>query len=96
MAKGYVIVRMTVLDPEGYKTYVAGATAAIKQYGGRPLVRGGKFEICEGEARARNVVIEFDSFDQAKTYYYSPEYQAALKHRLGISIGDIVVVEGAE
>jgi uncharacterized protein (DUF1330 family) len=96
MPKGYVIVRMSVLDPEGYKVYAAAASEAIRKHGGRPLVRGGKMEIMEGEARARNVVIEFDSFDQAKAYYQSTEYQAALKHRLGISVGDVVVVEGVE
>lgn len=95
MPKGYVIGRITVLDEAGYKLYVEAATAAIKAYGGRPVIRGGKFEILEGEARARNVVIEFDSYERARDYYYSPEYTAARKLRMGISIGDLVVVEGA-
>jgi uncharacterized protein (DUF1330 family) len=96
MAKGYVIGRLTVLDPEGYKAYAAAASEAIKAHGGRPIVRGGRSEILEGEGRTRNVVIEFDSYDKAKAYYHSPEYQAALKKRLGISVGDLVVVEGVE
>jgi uncharacterized protein (DUF1330 family) len=96
MAKGYVIGRLTVLDPEGYKAYAAKASEAMRVHGGRPLVRGGRAETLEGEARTRNVVIEFDSFEAARAYYHSPEYQAALKLRLGISIGDLVAVEGAE
>lgn len=95
MAKGYVIARISVLDPEVYKTYVEAASVAIKEYEGKPLVRGGRMEILEGEARARNVVVEFESFEKAREYYYSPEYQFALKKRLGISVADIVVVEGA-
>ena len=94
MPKGYVVARISVVDPDGYKDYVAAASEAIKKYGGKPLVRGGRLEILEGEARARNVVIEFESFDQAKTYYYSEEYQAAIKHRLGRGVADIVLVEG--
>jgi uncharacterized protein (DUF1330 family) len=94
MAKGYVIARISVLDPEGYQAYVAKASEAIKICGGTPLVRGGKCEIVEGEGRMRNVVIEFESFEKAKAYYHSPEYFAARKLRMGISIGDIVVVEG--
>jgi uncharacterized protein (DUF1330 family) len=94
MPKGYVVARISVVDPEGYKAYVAAASEAIKKYGGKPLVRGGRSEILEGEARARNVIIEFESFDQAKAYYYSDEYQAAIKHRLSRGIADIVVVEG--
>ncbi len=95
MAKGYIVGNLTVLDPEGYKAYAAAASAAIKLYGGTPLVRGGKCEIVEGEARMRQVVIEFESFEQAKTYFYSPEYQAARRLRFSISVGDLVVVEGA-
>jgi len=95
MAKGYVVGNLTVLDVEGYKPYAAAATAAQKQYGGTALVRGGRCEIVEGEARMRQVVIEFESYEAAKTYFFSPEYQAARKLRFGISIGDLVVVEGA-
>ena len=95
MPKGYVIARVTVTNPEAYAEYAKGATEAIRQYGGRPLVRGGAYEALEGEARARNVVIEFDSVEQAKRYYYSPEYQAAKAKRAGAAIGEFVVVEGA-
>ena len=64
MPKGYVIARVTVTNPEAYAEYAKGATEAIRQYGGRPLVRGGAYEALEGEARPRNVVIEFDSVEQ--------------------------------
>lgn len=94
MAKGYVIARISVLDAEGYQAYVAKASEAIAQYGGKAVVRGGKMENLEGEARSRYVVLEFESFEQARAYYHSPEYTAARKLRMGISIGDIVVVEG--
>lgn len=95
MPKGYVIARISVVDPEGYKAYVEAASLAIRAFGGTPLVRGGRCEILEGEGRMRNVVLEFESFDQARAYYHSPEYQAAIKHRLGRAVADIMVVEGA-
>ena len=69
--------------PRAYAEYVKDATEAIRQYGGQPLVRGGTVEQLEGEARPRNVVIEFESLEQAKRYYHSPEYQAAKKKREG-------------
>ena len=78
MPKGYVIARVTVTNPEAYAEYAKGATEAIRQYGGRPLVRGGAYEALEGPARARNVVIEFDSVEQAKLDA-DPAYQAATK-----------------
>ena len=60
----------------------------------RVLVRGGRYEALEGDARPRNVVIEFDSYDQARAYFYSPEYQAAREHRVGVSQGEFLLVEG--
>jgi uncharacterized protein (DUF1330 family) len=96
MPKGYVIGRVTVTNPEAYAEYAKDATAAIRQYGGRPLVRGGAHEALEGEARPRNVVIEFESVEQAKRYFHSPEYQAAKAKREGAGIAEIVVVEGTE
>lgn len=96
MPKGYIIARITVTNPEAYAEYAKGATAAIRQYNGRPLVRGGAYEALEGEARARNVVIEFESFEAAKRYYHSPEYQAAKEKRMGAFEGEFVLVEGAE
>ena len=96
MPKAYVIARVTITNPDAYAEYAKGATAAIRQYNGRPLVRGGAFEALEGEARPRNVVIEFDSMEQARRYYHSPEYQAAVKTRAPASIGELVLVEGMD
>ena len=94
MAKGYIIARVTVEDDEAYMRYAHGAGIAMKKYGARILARGGRYEPLDGEARPRNVVLEFDSYDQAKAYFNSPEYQAARAHRLGKSIGEFVLVEG--
>ena len=55
---------------------------------------GGRHEALEGEARGRNVIIEFETFEQAKAYFNSPEYQAARQHRNGAAMGEFVVVEG--
>ncbi len=96
MPKGYIIARVTVDDPEGYKPYMEAAAAAQKLYGARPLARGGRFEPLEGEARARNVILEFPSYEAAKTYYYSPEYQAAVASRRPISTAELVLVEGVD
>ncbi len=95
MPKGYVIARAAVTNASQWAIYAAAAGEAIKKYGGKPLVRGGQMTVAEGEGRARNVVIEFDSYDAAKAYAFSPEYAAARKLREGAGMLDIVVVEGA-
>lgn len=96
MAKGYWIGRIDVTDPEAYKKYVAANGAAFARFGGRFLVRGGDFEAPEGIPRARNVVIEFPSYEAARACYASPEYRAALAHRLDAAIADILIIEGHE
>ncbi len=63
-------------------------------YGGKPLVRGGPSTVAEGEGRARNVVLEFPSYEDAKAYAFSQEYAAARKLREGAGYIDIVAVEG--
>ena len=94
MPKGYIIARVTVDDNDAYMRYAQGALIAMKKYGARVLARGGRFEALDGEARPRNVILEFESYDQAKAYFNSPEYQAARAHRVGKSVGEFVLVEG--
>ncbi|MCW5689851.1 MAG: DUF1330 domain-containing protein [Pseudolabrys sp.] len=94
MAKGYWIGRVDVHDDEGYKPYSAANAAIFKKFGGRFLVRAGKFEAPEGQARSRNVVIEFPDYATAKACYDSPEYQDNLKIRQAHSTAEILIIEG--
>jgi uncharacterized protein (DUF1330 family) len=94
MPKGYVIARIDVTNAEEYGEYIKMATEAIRKYGGRPLARGGRHEALEGAARGRNVILKFESYETARTYYYSPEYQAAIRRRANASTAEIVLVEG--
>lgn len=94
MPKGYLIARAVVTDPAAWARYAAAATEAQKKYGARILVRGGRTEVVEGEGRARNIVLEFDSLEQARAYAHSPEYQAAKGLRQGAGFLDMVLVEG--
>ena len=94
MAKTYWIARVDVSDPETYKKYVETAIAAFQRYNAKFLARGGKTEVLEGKARARNVIIEFASMEDALACYNSPEYQAASKIRQSVSEGEFILVEG--
>lgn len=94
MNKGYWVARVDVTDPEAYKRYVAANAEPFKKFGARFLVRAGQFENPEGSSRARNVVIEFPSYQAAIDCWNSPEYQAAIKFRESASTIDLVIVEG--
>ncbi|MEH0167044.1 DUF1330 domain-containing protein [Paucibacter sp. JuS9] len=93
-SKGYWIARVDVSDPEQYKAYVAANAEPLAAHGARFLVRGGRFDNPEGSSRARNVVIEFPSYQAAVDCWASPGYQAAIKLRTAVSVVDMVIVEG--
>ncbi len=91
----YVIASIDITDPETYKGYSERAPATIEKYGGRYLARGGETATLEGEENtARNVVIEFESVEAAKTWYDSPEYREAKSRREGAAVASVVVLEG--
>jgi uncharacterized protein (DUF1330 family) len=94
--KAYWIAHVTVSDPDQYKLYADGAVIAFQKYKARILARGGRHAQLEGTGRARNVVIEFPSFEDAAACYNSPEYQAAKAKRRNAGSADIVIVEGVE
>lgn len=94
MAKGYWVARVDVHDDEGYKPYAAANPAIFKKYGGKFVVRGGKFTCPEGESRSRNVVIEFPDYASALACYNAPEYQENIKRRQPHSVVDLIIIEG--
>ena len=76
--KGYVVtVYKTIKDEDVLKKYAVKAREAIKKYEGKFLIRGGKKITTEGDESPRTVVIEFPSFAEAETLFYSKEYQDA-------------------
>ena len=94
MAKGYWIAHVDVHNDEGYKPYAAANPAIFKKFGGRFVVRAGKFNAAEGLSRSRTVVIEFPDYETALACYQSPEYQQNIKVRQPHSIADLTIVEG--
>lgn len=96
MPKAYWIARVDVSDPETYKKYVETGKPAFERYGAKFLARGGKTEALEGSPRARNVLIEFASLQDAHDCYHSPEYTAARAIRQPVSEGEWILVEGVE
>jgi uncharacterized protein (DUF1330 family) len=94
MPKGYWIARVDVSNEEGYRLYAEANPAIFKKYGGRFVVRGGKYECPEGSSRSRNVVIEFPDYAAALACYRSPEYQANVRLRILYSSIDIIIIEG--
>ena len=58
-------------------------------------MRGGAFEVLEGEwARERTVVLRFPSVEDARRWHASPEYEGPKALRNRVAITNMVVIEG--
>ncbi len=96
MTPAYIIVDMQISDMAQYKQYMAEAPAAVKAAGGEYLVRGGRFEVMEGDWQpARVAMLRFPSFEQARAFYDGQMYQAARAKRAGATqFFNMILVEG--
>jgi len=91
----YFIANIKIKDPEEYQLYIQNAGEVFRKYNGKylaidndPLVLEGSWEY------SRHVIIEFNSKEDFKAWYYSNEYQKIRKFRLNAAACDTVLVEG--
>ena len=91
----YVIVDVTVEDPERYARYRDLAKPVVEAFGGKYLARAGRTETLEGTwAPTRLVILEFPSVEQAHTWLNSEEYREARALRHATAKTQMVVTEG--
>ena len=92
----YVIAEVDVTDPEAYKLYADKAPGITQPAGGKYLARAGHVETLEGEPpKGRVVVIEFESVEKARAFYYG-KYQEIIPLRQAASKGRLFLVEGVK
>jgi len=94
MPKAYWVASVRITDQASYDKYAKLGPEAFKTYGAKILARGGETNILEGEARPRNVIVEFSSMQDALDCYNSKEYQEAKALREGAGEATILIVEG--
>ena len=93
MAKGYVIITEDIKDPAGMAEY--GKLASQTMSGAKVLAFGPAAETLEGQWHGtQTVLLEFESVEAAKAWYYSDEYQAAAKLRQAAADCNGVIVSG--
>jgi uncharacterized protein (DUF1330 family) len=91
----FLIANVDIKDVEKFQDYANATPSIIKQFGGKFLVRGGDFEICEGNWNPKRLVlVEFESMQKAKQFYNSPEYQALIDLRQSSAYTEWVFVDG--
>ncbi len=91
----YVITYLEVTDPEAFAEYRRAAGPTFALYGGKPVVVDGAFEVLEGMLQPKSiVVVEFESLDQARRWYASPEYARTIAMRQKSANASLILVEG--
>jgi uncharacterized protein (DUF1330 family) len=83
-----------VRDADAFATYRNANRDAPRDPNLKPLVVYGALEALEGEAPDGVVVLQFPSDADAKTWYNSPGYQAAIPHRQRAADYRAFIVEG--
>ena len=93
--KGYWIALYKKIDSvDNLKNYAAKVTPVIKSFGGKPLVRGGKYQRIEGEDFSRTVIWEFPNFQKAIECHESKEYQDGWDLAKDTTERNLQIVEG--
>ena len=93
--RGYWVTLYKKIDNvENLKKYSSIVTPIIKRFGGKPLVRGGKFLTLEGEKYPRTVIWEFPNYEQAIKCHDSKEYQDGWALAKDTTKRNLQIVEG--
>ena len=92
----YLVVDTDLTHPERYEDYKRLAKPIVEQHGGQYLARGGEITRKETELwdPKRLVLIRFESADQARRFYDSPEYQQVLQISKESARRTVVILEG--
>ena len=95
MKKAYWIAKYKKInDKEALGRYAEKAKKVIELFGGKALVRGGKYVTFEGEDFIRTVIWEFQNIEIAIKCHDSKDYQEAWSLAKNTTIRDLLIVEG--
>lgn len=89
-----IFTRVKTLDPAELKIYSEKARLSLQGHPVKPLAAYGKQEVLEGPASEGVVILEFPTFEAAKSWYDSPETSETRGHRLKGGEYTGVIVEG--
>lgn len=93
----YIIARVDVTNWDKYQEYMKVTPGLIEKYDGKFITRGGDMVTLEGpEESQRVVIVEFPTFEKAKEFYNSPEYQEAKRLRTGAATAQFIALNGIE
>ena len=91
----YILVDIDIYDPVGFEGYRKGVPALAAKHGGEYLVRGGEFEVIEGNWKPhRLAVMRFPDRAAIRAFFADPEYAELKALRKRTANSAIVAVDG--
>jgi uncharacterized protein (DUF1330 family) len=94
-APAYIISEADVItDPIAIKKYGEKVSETFAPFSGHYHFLGGNVQSLDGEAPQGIVVIAFDTVEQARAWYDSPDYQTIKPIRQSAVKGRMFLVEG--
>jgi uncharacterized protein (DUF1330 family) len=91
--RGYLIFDLEITDPAAWDEYRRVAGPIMAASGGRFLVGSQKIEALEGGWQPASIsVVEFPSYEAARDFYHSEEYQRTVPLRQRASRGRGILV----
>ena len=95
MSKGYWLATYKKIgDLEKLKKYAETVTPIIKSFGGQAVVRGGKYQVLEGDNFIRTVIWEFPSYQKAMECHESKKYQEGWSLASEVTSRNLLIIEG--
>lgn len=94
MAAYLIVLREQTLDASELKQYGRLAKATFAGHRIKFHAAYGPIRVLEGAPFEAAVVLEFDDISAAEAWYYSSQYQEALRHRLNGALSRALIVEG--
>ena len=93
----YLIVNSDFKDKQAHKKDLGKVPALVAKHGGEYLVRGGDFEVLEGDWQpTRLILFRFPDRESVRALFSDPEYLPLKALRHNIAHTQIVMVDGTE
>ena len=93
----YLLVDLDIHDQDGFQAYRSRVPEFIAKHGGEYLVRGGEFEVIEGDWKPHRLVLfKFPNRQAIRNFFADPEYKTIAATRFRTSKTIAVAVDGIE
>jgi uncharacterized protein (DUF1330 family) len=91
-----MLIEADIHDMDGFRAYTQAIIPIVQRFGGTYVVMRGQRQDLEGDWGTTRVVISrWPSMEAARAFWFSPEYQDAIKLRQGTGSFRVTLLETA-